>query len=145
MNRGLTVNEQLDSYAKGCVMAARREGRPDVISPELRELIVALVDAAVDRAERRLSSVRDQSPGNVRPLSLRSAARRLGVRYETLHVLIARGELRAVVIAGRCRVPLAEIERVEREGTSPSASFGGQRKTRPPSGAPVASDEVAKW
>ena len=36
--------------------------------------------------------------------------------------LIKRGAIRTVVVAGRLKVPLAEVERVAREGTEPAPS-----------------------
>lgn len=54
-------------------------------------------------------------------LSLARAASLLGVsRNRTLHDLIDSGALRVVVVAGRVRVPLEEVERVAREGTEPA-------------------------
>jgi excisionase family DNA binding protein len=53
-------------------------------------------------------------------LSLNEAARLLGIsRNTTLHDLIESGKIRAVVVAGRLRVPREEVERVAREGTEP--------------------------
>jgi hypothetical protein len=54
---------------------------------------------------------------HLRLLSARAAARLLGVsRGKTIAVLIDTGKVRTVVVNGRKRIPLSEIERLSREG-----------------------------
>lgn len=51
-------------------------------------------------------------------LSKRQAAKLLGVgRGNTLQWLIDEGHIRPVIIQGRVRIPLEEVQRVAREGT----------------------------
>lgn len=62
-----------------------------------------------------LLAARSKSPRVL--LSMRDAAARLGVgRSGTLKVLLATKRIRAVRVRGRWRIPLTEIERIQREG-----------------------------
>ena len=55
-------------------------------------------------------------------LSKRAAARLLGVsRGRTLDVLIKEGRVRTVQVNGRLRIPMAEITRIQDEGTDLAA------------------------
>ena len=75
-----------------------------------------------------------------RLLSKRLAARLLGIdRDETLAKLLASGNLRTVTVAGRIFIPLAEVDRLEREGTTRT----GQKPHRK-IGAASGGDEAAK-
>jgi hypothetical protein len=57
-----------------------------------------------------------------RLLSLRAAAKLLGVSAgRTLAPLVRAGLVRTVQVGRRARVPMAEVERIEREGTGPAA------------------------
>lgn len=52
--------------------------------------------------------------------SMREAARLLGIgRCNTLPDLIRAGKVKTVLIAGRVRIPRAEVERIANEGTDP--------------------------
>ena len=54
-----------------------------------------------------------------RLLSLRAAARLLGVdRGATLHRWISAGAIRTVSVEDRLRIPMSEVQRIEREGIS---------------------------
>lgn len=56
-------------------------------------------------------------------LSQRAAARLLGVSVgRTLAPLVRAGLVRTVTVGNRTRIPLAEVERVAREGTGPRAA-----------------------
>jgi excisionase family DNA binding protein len=57
------------------------------------------------------------SPHNL--LSINEACARLRCGRTTLYKLIAAGLLRTVKIGSKTLVPLAEIERIERDGASP--------------------------
>lgn len=53
-------------------------------------------------------------------LSKRQAAKMLGIgRCGTLEDLIREGKLRTVSLAGRIRIPLAEVHRLAQDGTEP--------------------------
>lgn len=52
-------------------------------------------------------------------LSFSQAAAALGIsRNDTLHDMIARGQLRAVKVRGKFKIPATEIERIQQEGTT---------------------------
>ena len=51
-------------------------------------------------------------------LSIRGAARQLGVDFETLRKAIERGQVRAVQLGDRLRIPAAEVERLLAPGTT---------------------------
>jgi len=81
-----------------------------VTMEELRRAIaldLAPLLRRLGRSERRL-------------LSKREAARRLGIdRGTTLQDLIRSGQIRTVVLAGRVKIPVSEIERIEAGGDTP--------------------------
>ncbi len=67
--------------------------------------------------------IRERLPSPALLLTKAEAARRMGVdRATTLAQLINSGQLRTVAVGSRVRIPLAEIERIAREGTAPVAS-----------------------
>ena len=96
------------------------------IHEELRAINVALTtiaSALVKECETR--PARQRTTPNAQLLSLREAARRLGVdRNTTLAKLIRMGQLRTVETSGRSRIPAAEVERF--------AKSGGMSETPPP-------------
>ncbi len=72
---------------------------------------------------------RERRNDDARALTIRAAARRLGVARPTLQRLIAEGRVRAVPwvgrtagtvpVGGRVRIPAVEVERVAQEGIVP--------------------------
>jgi excisionase family DNA binding protein len=69
-------------------------------------------------------------------LSKREAARRLGIdRGSTLQALIDSGKIQTVRLAGRERIPVAEIERLSRPESRQAKRQAEPRAKRPPSGA----------
>ncbi|MFT3916573.1 MAG: hypothetical protein QM704_21585 [Anaeromyxobacteraceae bacterium] len=108
-----------------------------------REILDRL--AVIEERIRRIESHTAANEPMVqhRLLSLRAAAERLGVsRTRTLPLLIQDGRLRVVHVAGRPKVPLAEVERVEREGTVAFRKTARSSRTPTRSGAPLARDLV---
>ncbi len=81
---------------------------------------LALLADVVRRLDALQAEVRELRPRrpNPRPLlSLREAARRLGVsRNSTLAGLIHDRRIKTVRVAGRIKVPAVEVERLIREG-----------------------------
>ena len=68
------------------------------------------------RSERRL-------------LSMREAARRLGIAPgTTLPALIGSGQIRTVILAGRVKIPVSEIERIEAGGDAPRTAQKKQER-----------------
>jgi len=70
----------------------------------------------------------DSSPSATAPLliPINEAARRLGVCPLTIRNLSKRGQLRAVRVAGRVMIPVAEVERIVATGTgAPRAEKAG--------------------
>ncbi len=96
------------------------------IHEELRAINVALTTIASALVkERETRPARQHTTPNAQLLSLREAARRLGVdRNTTLAKLIRTGQLRTVETSGRSRIPAAEVERF--------AKAGGTSETPPP-------------
>jgi excisionase family DNA binding protein len=71
----------------------------------------------------------ERAPPDVRLLSAREAARRLGVsRGATIAELIAAGKLRTVRVNGRERIPASEVERLAREGFDARQSAPRRRR-----------------
>lgn len=99
-----------------------------VLAELLAELLaeVRRQTGILERAHRE----REREPRAL--LSKREAARLLGVsRGRTLDALLASGQVRAVRIGGRLRVPITEIERLQADGLdglAPTAHRAGQRK-----------------
>src|SRR6266545_8300192 len=88
--------------------------------PRRDDLLERLV-STLERVERRLArleAANEPMRAECRLLSMREAARRLGVsRTRTLPDLIRDRRIRTVTVNGRPKVPMEEVERVEREGT----------------------------
>jgi|SRR5712664_292710 len=114
----------------------------------MQVLAEAVADIVMARLEARLNALataRQPRGGDTRLLSLRGAARRLGVsRGRTLPDLIAERKVKTVTVAGRVKVPMSEIERIEREGASQVATSRRKRAYASASDAPLVADEVAK-
>lgn len=112
------------------------------IHEELRAINSTLTTIASALTQEREPRPPHQHPiPNAQLLSLREAARRLGVdRNTTLAKLIRTGQLRPVETSGRLRIPAAEIERItklDRRGepqpsapTIPAPAPPRARKTR---------------
>lgn len=65
-------------------------------------------------------------------LSKRKAAKMLGIgRCTTLEQLIDEKKIRVVSMAGKIRIPLAEVERVAAEGTEPLVRGARPDRKRP--------------
>ncbi|HYH99798.1 helix-turn-helix domain-containing protein [Hyalangium sp.] len=111
------------------------------IREELREIKAALTIIAGALTQEREPSPPHQPPiPNAQLLSLREAARRLGVdRNTTLAKLIRTGQLRTVETSGRLRIPAAEIERF----TKPDRR-GEPQPSAPTIPAPVPSSRARK-
>lgn len=72
---------------------------------------------------RLLARLTQGNAGDRALLTLRAAARRLGVdRGTTLANMIADREIRTVRLKGKLRIPASEIERICREGTTRRAT-----------------------
>ena len=114
---------------------------------DVQVLAEAVADVVMARLEARLTglaSARQSRVGDIRLLSLRAAARLLGVsRCRTLPNLIAERKLKTVTIAGRVKVPRSEIDRIEREGASQVAG-SRRRRLSAPDDAPLAAEEMSK-
>jgi hypothetical protein len=54
----------------------------------------------------------------------------LGIRHGTAAILIRENRLRAVPLLGRVRIPRAELERIVREGLTPTGRRPRARKVR---------------
>lgn len=80
---------------------------------EIRDLLVLLVKATT-KADRKLFTKGD-------------AARRLGVSRSTVERICLNGSVKQVPVGRRYRIPLSEIERLERDGIP-----GPKRRGRPP-------------
>lgn len=100
------------------------------IHEELRAINATLTTIASELTrERETRPASQHTTASTQLLSLREAARRLGVdRNTTLAKLIRTGQFRTVETSGRIRIPAAEVERF--------AKTGGTSETPPP--APVA-------
>ncbi|QRK07184.1 helix-turn-helix domain-containing protein [Archangium violaceum] len=100
------------------------------IHEDLRAINATLTTIASELTrERETRPASQRTTFNAQLLSLREAARRLGVdRNTTLAKLIRTGQLRTVETSGRIRISAAEVERF--------AKAGGTSATPPP--APVA-------
>ena len=90
------------------------------LTPRAHAFAEAVAEVIMDRLEERfLRLARPPRRQESRLLSFVAAARLLGVdRKTTLRDLIADKRLRTVIVGNRCRVPLVELERIEREGTT---------------------------
>ncbi len=71
-------------------------------------------------------------------LSDRAAAKVLGVSRDTVAALRRAGQLRSVPWLGRFKIPLAEIERLAREGVTAAGRRPRAKRTAPPSAAGAA-------
>jgi excisionase family DNA binding protein len=104
-----------------------------VPTPPIERLLAELL-AAIRRQTALLErAYRDHRESPPALLSKREAARLLGVsRGRTLDSLLASGQVRAVRIGGRLRVPVAEIERLQAEvsGWTAESSPRGGRPTQ---------------
>jgi hypothetical protein len=86
------------------------EGGSDVSEQELLETINAKLDL--------LLKGRNRATGTKRFLSMREAARQLGIsRDKALHDLIVSKRIRTVQVNGTTKIPASEIERVAQFGT----------------------------
>ena len=106
------------------------------IREELREIKAALTTiASALTQEREPRPPHQHAIPNAQLLSLRQAARRLGVdRNTTLAKLIRTGQLRGVEAGGRLRIPASEIERftkLERPGEPPPTVPAGPPPAMP--------------
>lgn len=78
-----------------------------------------------------------------RLLSMRATAERLGTRFGTVQQLIAEKKLRTVKFGGRNKIPVSEIERIEREGATRVHPSRGRMEFGS-DGAPLGAEEAAK-
>ena len=60
------------------------------------------------------------------------AENELGIRHGTMAVLIRQGRVRAVPLLGRVRIPRSEVERIAREGLTPTGRQPRARRSRGP-------------
>jgi len=120
------------------------------LAPANEPMPAALLErlaAVLEGLERRLApleAANEPMRAECRLLSMRQAARRLGIsRTRTLPDLIRDRRIRTVTVNGRPKVPAHEVERIEREGT---ASFSVANKAKRPAPrrrqAPLARDLV---
>jgi hypothetical protein len=113
------------------------------VAAKLEPLCVEI--ARLARAVASLNEAPRQPAPGPRLLSLRQAARELGVsRTRTLPELIKAGRIRVVTVNGKPKVSVHEIERVAREGTEHAArevALANGRPRRDPH-APLARDLV---
>jgi excisionase family DNA binding protein len=111
------------------------------IHADLQEIKAALTTiASALTQEREPRPPHQHAIPNAQLLSLRQAARRLGVdRNTTLAKLIRTGQLRGVEAGGRLRIPAAEIERF----TKPDRR-GEPQPSVPTIPAPVPSSRARK-
>lgn len=111
------------------------EVSPKRDEPSLADVLRALEDF---RAEFR--ALKAPKPKLI--LSLRQAAARLGVdRATTLHDLIRLGVIRTVDVNGKTKIPVAEVERLAREGFR---TDGVAPKSKPKARKPAASEPWSK-
>lgn len=126
------------------MMELSMDDTPPLTEERLHHVVAALREEI--RALRREVAALALRWGEHAPalLSMRQAAKRLGIgRTDTLPHLIAQRRIRTVTLAGRTKIPLSEIERIEHEGTGTMApSTRATRATRSYSEAPYAADEV---
>ncbi len=93
--------------------------------PDLEAVLDALADMIAERVADRIAS-RDGTAEPSAGLSVRDAARRLGVGITSVRELIARGSLRVTRIGRRIVVPVSEVQRLLAEGavTDPATVQG---------------------
>ena len=60
------------------------------------------------------------------------AENELGIRHGTMAMLIRQGLVRAVPLLGRVRIPRSEVERIVREGLTPTGRQPRARSARGP-------------
>lgn len=112
--------------------------------PQIDSLVARLasLEATVERLASLLEA-RDAAPAaSPRLLSFRAAAKRLGVsRSTTLPDMVKDRRIRVVTVGGRSKIPLSEVERIERDG---SASTPARATSPKAAGAPVAGDVGAR-
>lgn len=96
----------------------RQVAQGDASAPAIEKLLVELLaelrrqTALLERAQR------DHQEEPTVLLSKRDAARRLAIsRGRTLDSMIASGQIRAVRMGGRLRIPVVEIERLQHQGS----------------------------
>jgi DNA-binding LytR/AlgR family response regulator len=109
----------------------------------------ALLDLLADRLAEKLAAKLGQQTKpreEGRLLSLRAAAEKLGVdRKSTLKTLIADRRIRVVTINGRPRIPMSEIERIERDGATLVSARRAKGTPRPAQRAPTLSEMLAGY
>jgi excisionase family DNA binding protein len=112
--------------------------RPVGYSPSMTDLQLADIMnllTSIDTRLKRLESVK--VPAKL--LSLRKAAKLLGVcRNTTLALMIQDRRIKTVMVAGQRRIPLAEVERIEREGATTYQAISKPATVKAPRGAPMA-------
>jgi predicted DNA-binding protein (UPF0251 family) len=102
---------------------------------------IILAEIAALRAEVR--ALRVAAVPTPKLLSFRQAARRLGInRGTTLRALIERGLIHTVAAKARRKIPVAEIERLERDGYDLDQPISKKRRRSSPQIDAV--DEAAK-
>jgi hypothetical protein len=109
---------------------------PRAIIEELAKLKQLVAQTPRDIAElKQLAVSAQRKRSDRRPwqskrfLSKREAAQFLGVdRGTTLQALIDGGDLRTVVIVGRVKIPVSEVERLEAGADRPTGSKSAGRK-----------------
>jgi excisionase family DNA binding protein len=82
----------------------------------LRAALDELADALLGLARDRRTADADEAP--VALLSVREAARALGVSRSTAYLMVADGSLRSVKLRGRRFVPSSEVVRLAAAGGS---------------------------
>jgi len=114
--------------------------------PRLLERVLAMmqrIEQRLARLEAANEPMRASDRG--RPLSYREAAVRIGISRNAIPGLVRDRLLRTVSVNGRTRIPVAEVERVQREGLA-SWKPGSRRRTVRSqvtgSGPPMARDLV---
>lgn len=116
----------------------------EVVAERLMVRIESLIAARFPAATRKTT------PATRRFLSLREAAAVLGIdRNTTLKTLIDEGRIRTVTVGDKPKVPMSEVERIEREGTRrPSRGAASTSQPKLPSmkaaEAPLARDAIAR-
>ena len=119
----------------------------DHLQPATSEAVRALPRAPTDaeRVESPPPAIHDEraSPPSLAPLSLREAARRLGIsRTRTLVPAIEAGMVRTIKIGKQHRIPLDEVTRLARDGLGESAP--STRKSKAQRGRALAFDAEAE-
>jgi excisionase family DNA binding protein len=103
---------------------------------------LASLEATVERLASLLDGWEPAPATSPRLLSCRAAAKRLGVsRNTTLLDMIKDRRIRVVTVGGRSKIPLSEVERIERDGSASTPARAASLKVV---GAPVAGDVGAR-